>query len=472
MLDQTNPDRTVFLEQNRSEFAELLTFIDFAKGLTIGFVEVNQESDKGLLVAALRDHLKTAVRLEVLNFSQERDLRFLREALVQRIGKIETDKKLVLLIQGLEVAIGTDSVGAYPPILQDLNFVRDAYRESAPHPLLFVLPDYAITRVSKYAPDFWAWKSGLFRFKTSEQSLKQLRVEAFEAPAVQIASSENQDQIEKLKQLLMELRPSGQSIAPGDVRPCGEVYYKIGSAYLTQQRPDKAKDYLLEGLKVMKQHAEPVLVQSLQRRLGNAYKRMRQFENAADAYETALGIARSLNQPERVATVLMDLGDVALEQRQFEQAKAFYYQSLAIKEDLNDRYSQASTYHNLGRVAQELREFEQARTDYQQALQIYIEFNDRYEQAGTYHNLGRVAQELREFEQARTDYQQALQIKVEFNDRYSQANTYGQLGLLAEAEGNPAEAKTCLQQALEIFVEFGDEYYESITQRNLDRLSS
>ena len=432
MLDQTNPDRTVFLEQNRSEFAELLTFIDFAKGLTIGFVEVNQESDKGLLVAALRDHLKTAVRLEVLNFSQERDLRFLREALVQRIGRIETDKKLVLLIQGLEVAIGTDSVGAYPPILQDLNFVRDAYRESAPHPLLFVLPDYAITRVSKYAPDFWAWKSGLFRFKTSEQSLKQLRVEAFEAPAVQIASSENQDQIEKLKQLLMELRPSGQSIAPGDVRPCGEVYYKIGSAYLTQQRPDKAKDYLLEGLKVMKQHAEPVLVQSLQRRLGNAYKRMRQFENAADAYETALGIARSLNQPERVATVLMDLGNVALAQRQFEQAKASYYQSLAIKKDLNDRYSQASTYHNLGVVAQE----------------------------------------LREFEQARTDYQQALQIKVEFNDRYSQASTYGQLGLLAEAEGNPAEAKTCLQQALEIFVEFGDEYNAAITRRNLDRLSS
>ena len=318
MLDQTHPDGTVFLEENQSEFSELLTFIDFAEGLTIGFIEVNQESDKGLLVAALRDHLGTAVRLEVLNFSQEWDLR-LREALVQRIGRIETDKKLVLLIQGLEVAIGTDSVGAYPPILQDLNFVRDAYRESAPHPLLFMLPDYAITRVSKYAPDFWAWKSGLFRFKTSEQSLKQLRVKAFEAPAVPIASSENQEQIEKLKQLLMELRPFGQSIAPGEVRLCGEVYYKIGSAYLTQQQPDKAKDYLLEGLKVMKQHAEPVLVQSLQRRLGNAYERMRQFENAADAYKTALEIARSLNQSERVATervatVLMDLGDVAYQQ--------------------------------------------------------------------------------------------------------------------------------------------------------------
>ncbi len=200
MLEQTNHDRTVFLEQNQQEFAELLTFIDFADGLTIGFLEVNQESDKAMLVAALRDHLdETAVRLDVLNFSQERDLRFLREALMERIERVETDKKLVLLIQGLEVAIGTDGVGAYPPILQDLNFVRDAYRKSAPHPLLFVLPDYAITRVSKYAPDFWAWKSGLFTFKTSEQSLKQLKVEALETPAFQIASSENQTQIEQLK---------------------------------------------------------------------------------------------------------------------------------------------------------------------------------------------------------------------------------------------------------------------------------
>ncbi len=311
MLDQTHPDRTVFLEQNQSEFAELLTFIDFAEGLTIGFVEINQESDKAALVAALRDRLdEAAVRLEVLNFSQEWDLR-LRDALVQRIARIHTDKKLVLLIQGLEVAIGTDGVGSYPPILQDLNFVRDAYRESAPHPLLFVLPDYAITRVSKYAPDFWAWKSGLFRFKTSEQSLKQLRVEAFESPAVRVASRENQAQIDQLKQLLMELRPSGRSIAPAEVRLCGEVYYNIGSAYLTQQQPDKAKDYLLEGLKVIERHPDPGLRLSLQRRLGNAYEQMRQFEQAINSYETALEMAQSLNQPERVATVLMDLGDVA-----------------------------------------------------------------------------------------------------------------------------------------------------------------
>jgi tetratricopeptide (TPR) repeat protein len=473
MLDQTNSPITQFVEHNQQEFAELLTFIDFAAGLTIGFIQINQEKDKSTLAAALRQHLSADVHLEVMDFSQERELRFLQDALKQRLGriKVEQKQKLVVLIQGLEVAIGTDAVGKYPPILRDLNFMRDAYRQSVPHPLLFVLPDYAITRVSLYAPDFWAWKSGLFCFNTAEAQVQQLKVEAFEQPLARIASTENQAQIDQLKQLLMELRPSGKPIAPQDLHLCSEVYYKIGSAYLTQQQPEKAKDYLQEGLKVMAKEPDPLLQQSLYRKLGNAYEQLRQFEAAVTAYQQALEIARSLDQSDRVATVIHDLGDIALARRQFEQAKDFYDQSLTIDETRGDRYFQAFTYHQLGIVAQALRKFEQARDNYQQALQIKAEFGDRYSQASTHHQLGRVAQELREYEQARAHYQQALQIYVEFGDRYSQARTYNQLGLLAEAEGNLVEARAALQQAMAIFTEFGDEYSMAIVQRNLDRLS-
>jgi hypothetical protein len=98
-----------FLSVNQQVFAELATFLDFAKGLTIGF---------------------------------------------------------------LEVSFGTDELSEYPPVLQDLNFVRDAYSTSVPYPILFVLPDYAITRIAKYAPDFWAGRSGVFTFKTLETNQK------------------------------------------------------------------------------------------------------------------------------------------------------------------------------------------------------------------------------------------------------------------------------------------------------------
>ena len=202
------PGTRLFLEQNELEFAELLTFIDFAQGLTIGFVEVNQEQDKALLIAALREALSdTDSRLEVMNFSQEPDLRRLKDGIVQRLERMSTDQKLVVLVQGLEAAIGTDGVGAYPPVLQDLNFIRDAYSYDVPYPLLLVLPDYALTRVSKYAPDFYAWCSGLFRFKTSAQVIERLKADTFERPASRVASEDNQAEIEQLKRLLMEVNP-------------------------------------------------------------------------------------------------------------------------------------------------------------------------------------------------------------------------------------------------------------------------
>ncbi|HEY9828547.1 MAG TPA: tetratricopeptide repeat protein, partial [Stenomitos sp.] len=386
MTNQLDATRSSFIEENRQEFAELLTFIDFAEGLTIGFVEVNQEADKATLADALREAFKSSsIQLEVFNFSREQDLRFLREALIERVAQIRTDKKLVLFIQGLEAAIGNDRVGAYPPILQDLNFVRDSYRQSVPYPLLFVLPDYAITRVSLYAPDFWAWRSGVFTFKTSAESRKQLQTQAFEQPSSRVASSENQAQIEQLKQFLMELHPSGHPLVEQNVQLCREVYYKLGSAYLTQHQPEKARDYLHEGLKLTERYPDPVLTLSLYRKLGNAYEDMRQFEQAIDTYNRMLKIAQSVNREDWCSTALHDLGNVALEQRQFEQAKVFYHQSLAIAETLKNRYNQASTYPQLGRVAQKLREFEQARLYYQQALDIFIEFGDRYNQASTYH---------------------------------------------------------------------------------------
>ena len=37
-----------------------------------------------------------------------------------------------------------------------------------PHPLVIWLPDYAVTAVAALAPDFWAWRSGVFEFETGE----------------------------------------------------------------------------------------------------------------------------------------------------------------------------------------------------------------------------------------------------------------------------------------------------------------
>lgn len=161
-----------FVQLNEKKFDELLTFLDFSEGFTIGFAEINFPKDVDLLIDAVKKHPKTqGIQFEVLDFS-EPNLKFLKDAILQRLSeiKINEDKKLVFIIRGLENSIGM--IDDFPPMLQDLNFVRDAFAEKVPYPLLFCLPDYAITRLAKYAPDFWAWKSGLFHFDATEPIMR------------------------------------------------------------------------------------------------------------------------------------------------------------------------------------------------------------------------------------------------------------------------------------------------------------
>ncbi|BAZ09998.1 hypothetical protein NIES4071_18120 [Calothrix sp. NIES-4071] len=160
-----NLNTQVFLNANQQVIAELLTFIDFADDkLTIGFVEINFTQDRERLIDIIISHIKNQeIQFIILDVSNL-EVCYLLDVIVAKLAnlKIEKDKKLVLLIIGLENSIGR--YDEYPPVLQDLNFVRDAYTVSVPHPILFILPDYALTRLAKYAPDFWAWRRGVFRF--------------------------------------------------------------------------------------------------------------------------------------------------------------------------------------------------------------------------------------------------------------------------------------------------------------------
>ena len=362
-----------FLALNQSVLAELVTFVDFAEGLTIAFVEVNFAADGDALVEALRQHPDCQdIRFEVLNFSQQPDLRFLRDEMVQRLNRSEPgdDRKRVVILRGLEAAIGTDGVGAYPPVLRDLNFVRDAYRDSVPYPLLFVLPSIAITRIAKFAPDFWAWRSGVFVFQIVGANADSFAGASLECALRNHCFGAKPGADRSLKQLLGEYCPAGQPIAPENLATCTDLYYKLGDAYLTQHQATKARDYLLEALKLAWRRGDGDLQQSIYYKLGSAFRQARQFENAIAAFHQAMDLAKTVDQQSQIAAALFGLGNVALEQRQFQQAKDYYQQCLKIRETQGNRYSQASIYHQLGSVAQELRQYEEAKAYYQQALEI------------------------------------------------------------------------------------------------------
>ncbi|MDZ8264165.1 tetratricopeptide repeat protein, partial [Nostoc sp. ChiQUE01b] len=460
-----------FIAYNQDEFAELVTFVDFAEKFTLGFIEINFTPDIDLLIAGLEQNAQCQeIQFVVLDFP-DKNLRFLRDDLVEQLAKItkETNKKLVLLIRNLEKSIGVFGDEDYPPVLQDLNFIRDSYRKTVPHPLLFILPDYAISRLAKFAPDFWAWKSGLFRFKTTELTRDRAIANTLDADTniERLPTPEQQERIDLLHGLLMEYNPTGEIPSPEHLRNCCNILNELGKAYLSQYKPIKAREYLEKAGKIAQQFPDYSLEIEIINQLGKSYQQQRQFESANSYHQQALDIAKKHKNHRAVANSLHYLGNVSLNMRQFHQARDYYQQTLEIEIEFGDRYSSASTYHQLGRVAQELRQYDQARDYYQQALEIKIEFGDRYSSASTYHQLGRVAQELRQYDQARDYYQQALEIKIEFGDRYSSASTYHQLGMVAQELRQYDQARDYYQQALEIKIEFGDRYSSASTYHQL-----
>jgi tetratricopeptide (TPR) repeat protein len=419
-----------FVTLNQEEFQFMLAFVRMSKEFKFAFAEINFPPDNDNLIAALaKQSTCQNIQFAVINVDDPK-LHFLLSELTLALAKIEREpaKKLVLIVRGLEKSIGT--TGDYPNVLANLNYARDSFTVAIPHPIIFLLPDYAVTRFALFAPDFWAWTAATFKFKTTQivldHAIEQSRLDPGSYRTY--AKPERSDRIDLLERLL-------------------------------QEYPEGTEASIRARLEVLNQ-------------LGTAHKSTRDFETATIYFEQALELSREIAYQPGEASALYNLGDIAYHLRRFDEADTFFKQSLILKEKIGDRRSTGRNYHFLGVVTQELRQWEEARSNYRQALAIYEEFNDQYEQAGIYHQLGMVAQELREWEDARSNYRQALAIKEEFNDRYSQAGTYGQLGLLAESEGNLVEAKRNLEQALEIFTEFKDEHRIGIATRNLARIAS
>ncbi|MBE9126497.1 MULTISPECIES: tetratricopeptide repeat protein [unclassified Coleofasciculus] len=463
-----------FIAANQQEFAELLTFVDFAEKFTLGLVEVNFPPDAELLIEALKISPECRnIQFVTLNLFDP-NLRFIRDEIIKILPTIERehDKKLVLIVGGLEKSIGV--FGDYPPVLQDLNFVRDAYKRTVPHPILFILPDYAITRLAKFAPDFWAWKSGIFRFKTTPATKDYAIAQTAKAEnargITRLATPAEQERIDLLHRLLMDYNPTGHQATGDNLRQCSNILHQLGVAYLNQKNPGKARDYLAEAVKLLNGEESAFYAEVLNS-LGQAYYQQREFDKAIDCYQKSLRISQKLENRRGEDVSLFNLGNTYLELRQFQQARDFYQQCLEIEQQIGDRYECASTYHQLGIVAQQLREYEQARVYYQQALDIKLEFGDRYNCASTYHQLGMVAQQLREYEQARVYYQQALDITLEFCDRYNCASTYHQLGIVAQQLREYEQARVYYQQALDIYLEFGDRYGSAGTYHCLGLLA-
>ena len=278
---------------------------------------------------------------------------------------VVTAKRAVFVI-GLETGIPYDQPNSRT--LAELNLGRDLFPRDVPGPLVIWLPDYAVTAVARFAPDFWAWRSGVFEFTSGE---------AERGAATTLVVHEGPDdaalwnlpwEAKLLRRRQLESLLDDYSDLPDDDRVDAEraaILRDLGAICQATPDPACALDYYHQALRIFE-------------RLGNMLERAETLGGIADVSESrgqldeALRIRQDeelptyerLGQEQEKAWTLGKIADILQARGQLDEAlRIRQEEQLPIWERLGDVRSRAVT---LGKIADVL----QARGQLDEALRI------------------------------------------------------------------------------------------------------
>nr|WP_052324780.1 tetratricopeptide repeat protein [Hassalia byssoidea] len=465
-IPEFNSEIELFLEINQQSLAELLTFIDFAdEKLTIGFVEINFAKDRDALIAILQNHPQCQeIQFKIFNFYKE--LRFLRDAIVEELAviKIEDNKKLVIILIGLEKSIGMS--GEYPPVLQDLNFVRDAFTTSVPHPILFFLPNYALTRLAKYAPDFWDWRAGIFHFQTDERTKDYAIEQTLESDKIResLELAEKQERIDLLQRLLMEYSPDNNYQASTDIRRSINIYKELGIVYRSIGEVEKAEDNLLKALYLIDDKQELAQEKSsILYNLGWLYDDLGKIEEAIALYNQSLELFERIGDIQGKAETLHNLANIYADRGKIEEAIALYNQSLEITERIGDVQTKAGTLHCLAIIYADKGDVDEAIALYNQVLEIDERIGNLQGKAATLHCLAIIYADRGDVDEAIALYNQSLELEERIGNLQGKASTLHQLAGIYALRGDVDEAIALYNQSLELEERIGNVHGKAMT---------
>jgi len=460
-LDQSKEipeiDRQRIVEFNQESFDELLTFVDIVpdNAFDLGFIQSNFAKDRDAIIQALINHPDCQdMQFEIWDFPDS-DMRFLMDEILKVLPtvKVQADKKLIFMVRGVENAIGM--TGEYPPMLVDFNWVRDAYPVKVRHLMLFCLPDYAITRVANFAPDFWAWNSGTFVFKTPANTRDDAISQTLDASKgiSNCEVPEKQERIDLLTRLLIEYTPSnGREETQGDLKTRIRVLNDLAIAYRSRSEYKTATYYLKQALDLAKNDEDlgDVKANGLHE-LAIVERNLGEIEKAITLEQQAMEIFERIGNLQGKAATLHCLAGIYANQGDVEKAIAFYQQSLELEEKIGNLQGKAATLHCLAGIYANQGDVEKAIAFYQQSLELEEKIGDVQGKAATLHCLAGIYANQGDVEKAIAFYQQSLELKEKIGNVQGKAATFAMLGqLLADEKGDFDQALNYLQQSLEI----------------------
>ena len=319
--------------QNQDVLLQIASLIRLSEGFRLGFVKCNQPVQCRQMAARLKEML--AGEAKIIDVVLNEPVSSLRRAILKALEaeKSSPECKQVIMVFGFEHSVPSNGLA---PALDELNQSREIFPKDVSGPLLIWLPDYALTRLAREAPDFWGWRSGVFELLPD---LKLMSI--IEKMVVQDAETSNLGLNEKRERA---------AALEGLIRDYQE---------------------LPRGERVGRGQAEVL------HRSGNIHSLLGEYEEARHLYAESLKIDQELGNKSGVAATLHQMGIIEQNTGDMGEARRLYEESLKIKQELGNKSGVAATLHQMGMMAQDIGDMGEARRLYQESLKIEQELGDK-----------------------------------------------------------------------------------------------
>jgi tetratricopeptide (TPR) repeat protein len=437
--------------QNQDVLLQMASLIRLAEGFRLGFVKCNQPIQSRQMAAKLREIL--AGEAKIITLVLMGPVSSLRRAILQALEADKADYagKRAVVVLGFEHSVPSEGLA---PTLDELNQSRENFPKSFSCPVLIWLPDYALTRLAREAPDFWGWRSGVFELSPELRIIaaveKMVMADSF---SDRLSLSEKIEKASALEGLIRDYQELPREERMN--RSLATVLHSLGSIRYLLEENNEARRLYQDSLKIFQELGDKSGVSTSLHQLGNLAYVTGDLAEARRFYQDSLKIFQELEDKSGVSTSLHQLGNLAYDTGDFSEARRFYQDSLKIFQELGDKSGISKSLGELGHLAYDTGDFSEARRLYQDSLKIKQELGDKSGVSTSLHQLGMLAQATGDLAEARRLYQGGLKISQELGNKSGVSASLHQLGNLAYVAGDLSEARRLYQDSLKIKHELG-----------------
>ncbi len=447
--------------KGKNEFEELTRALEWSNEFVIYFAVVNPP----LIRKQMADELKGSLEKEEikvhsleLNSSYFDLLSIIPENVPSYcLRGAETENRSVVFIFGAEEAIAAD-VDTRRLFFDCLNWQRDKLRETIACPLVIWLPEFALRILALEAPDFWAWRSGVYYLEPEPAWILKDTKEHLKGGESEYDVLTYQEKIRRLQQFKAlledyEKQPFEEELESEVLEIRFNLLQEAGEVCSSMANYEDAKRYFLQGLKIAEELGDKEFLVSILSNLGLVSYYQGEYTSAKEYVGEILEFAEEKGDKVEMAHSFGILGTLA---KDYQKAEEFFKKELKIGKELKDKELIASAFEDLGRLAKEQKKYTEARIFLEQSLKISEGIGEKREIVINLIELSDLAKSQGNIDEAVRRIEEAHAISNEIKDHRITAEVLEEQGSLAESQGDYKHAWGYYEESLKIYEQLGD----------------